>query len=213
MSDKRQVPKQQRGVEAEKRIVAAAHAIFAEKGYANARVSDIVKRSQTSTGSFYYRFKTKEALFDYMLELYMDKCREAISQLSSNLPDTLAELIFRAVCRNVELVEMNQGFYRAINEVSVTSPQVWSRLQLLSQELSEAIIEYAKPFQSEVKAPNYEQAIRQAVQLMSGWLANRASHNLNLRRNEEDATASMLYRAAMGVLEVHPVPDCSNIKK
>ena len=212
MVERRKTPKQQRGKEAERKIIEAAQTIFSEKGYAGARVSDIVKLSGSSTGSFYFRFQNKEALFDYMLDQYMEKCREAIAQLHEELPSTLGELIYRVVYRNVAIVEMNQGFVRAINEVSIANPQVWSRLQGLSQELSKAVIESGKPFKNEVKAPNHEQAFRQATQLISGWLANRASHKIGLQNIDEVAMVNMLYRAAMGVLQVSPVPDYANFE-
>jgi len=212
MTESRKAPKQQRGIEAEQKIIEAAQTIFSEKGYAGARVSDIVKLSGSSTGGFYFRFQNKEALFDYMLDQYMEKCREAIEQLHEELPGTLGELIYRVVYRNVAIVEMNQGFYRAINEVSIANPQVWNRLQSLSQELSKAVIESGKPFKNEVKAPNHEQAFRQATQLISGWLANRASHKVSLQNINEVTMVNMLYRAAMGVLQVSPVPDYVNFE-
>jgi AcrR family transcriptional regulator len=212
MSNKRQVPKQQRGHEAERKIIEAALTIFAKKGYARARVSDIVALSGSSTGSFYFRFKNKEALFDYILDQYVEKCRAAIAETTKNTPTSLGEIIYRAVCRNVELVEMNEGFYRAINEVSIGNPQVWNRLQDLSRELSIAIIERGRPFSSEVKAPDYERAIRQVIQLMGGWLANRASHRVSINHIDEKVLINILYRAAMGVLQVHPVPDYADFE-
>ena len=212
MSNKRQVPKQQRGHEAERKIIEAALTIFAEKGYAGARVSDIVALSGSSTGSFYFRFKNKEALFDYMLDQYVEKCRAAIAETTKNTPVSFGEIIYHAVCRNVELVEMNEGFYCAINEVSIGNPQVWDRLQELSKELSIAIIECGRPFSSEVKAPDYARAVRQATQLMGGCLANRASHRVSINHTDEKVLISILYRAAMGILQVHPVPDCENFK-
>ncbi|MCS5592918.1 MAG: TetR/AcrR family transcriptional regulator [Gammaproteobacteria bacterium] len=212
MAESRKTPKQKRGREAEKKIIKAAQDTFAKKGYAGTRVSDIVKLAESSTGSFYFRFKAKEALFDYMLDQYMEKCREAINELNFQTPNSIGELIYIVVCRNVELVEMNQGFYRVINEVSISNPQVWSRLQTLSQELSQAVVDYGRPFQDEVKAPDYEQAIRQATHLMSGWLANRASHSVSLQHFDEEALINMLYRSTMGVLQAYPVPDCANFR-
>ena len=207
MAERRKTPKQQRGKEAERKIIEAALIIFAAKGYAGARVSDIVTLSGSSTGSFYFRFKNKEALFDYILDQYVEKCRATIAETTQSSPANFGEIIYRAVCRNVELIEMNEGFYRAFNEVSIGNPEVWDRLQGLSQELSVAIIEWGRPLSSEVKAPDYEQAIRQATQLIGGWLANRASHRTSITPIDEKALVSMLYRAAMGVLQVYPVPD------
>ena len=212
MSNKRKVPKQQRGHEAERKIIEAALTIFSEKSYAGARVSDIVTLSGSSTGSFYFRFKSKEALLDYILDQYIETCRAAIAEMTKNTPASFGELIYNTADRYVEMVEMNKGFFHTINEVSISNPQVWNRLQDLSRELSFAIIEWGRPFSSEVKAPDYERAVSQATQLMGGWLANRASHRTGTHPVGGKVITNMLYRAVMGVLQVHPVPDCSDFE-
>ena len=212
MSNKRQAPKQQRGHEAERKIIEAALTIFSEKSYTGARVSDIVALSGSSTGSFYFRFKNKEALFDYILDQYIEKCRTIMAEMIKNTPTSFSELIYYTVCSYVELVEVNEGFYHTINEVSISNPQVWGRLQDLSRELSVKITEWGRPFSSEVKAPDYERAISQATQLMGGWLANRASHRVGTHPTDRKVITNMLYRAVMGILQVHPVPDCSDLE-
>jgi TetR/AcrR family transcriptional regulator, fatty acid metabolism regulator protein len=45
------------------RILQAALAVFAEKGYHRAAVDDIVRTSRTSKGAVYHHFPNKEALF------------------------------------------------------------------------------------------------------------------------------------------------------
>ena len=212
MAENRKTPKQERGREAERNIIEAALTIFAEKGYAGARVSDIVRLSGSSTGSFYFRFKNKEALFDYTLDQYMKSCGEVLVQMKLQVPESLAELVYLAICRNVDLVCMNQGFYRAINEVSISNPKVWKKLQTLSKESSEALIECAKPFTKETNAPDFELAIRQIIQLVISWLANAAVHDPGPTHVEDPEVKRMLYQAAMGILQIHPVPDCDHFK-
>ncbi|MBN8950579.1 MULTISPECIES: TetR/AcrR family transcriptional regulator [unclassified Rhizobium] len=46
------------------RIVAAAGAVFAEKGFAAARLADVAERADISTGNIYKYFRDKEALFN-----------------------------------------------------------------------------------------------------------------------------------------------------
>lgn len=43
-------------------VLSAARAVFREKGYANARMSDIASRAGVAVGSIYLHFKTKEVL-------------------------------------------------------------------------------------------------------------------------------------------------------
>jgi AcrR family transcriptional regulator len=45
------------------RIIAAAVAVFAEKGYHRATIADVVERSGLSVGAIYTHFRNKEALF------------------------------------------------------------------------------------------------------------------------------------------------------
>ena len=43
-------------------ILQAARAVFAEKGYADARMNDIAKRAGIAVGTIYLYFKNKEAM-------------------------------------------------------------------------------------------------------------------------------------------------------
>lgn len=42
--------------------------LFAEKGYKNASIAELAKLTQVAEGTIYYHFKTKEALFQAVLE-------------------------------------------------------------------------------------------------------------------------------------------------
>lgn len=58
-----------RGKEATRqRIVEAAIEVFAEKGYHDAGVDDIVRRSETSKGAFYFHFPSKEDIFRALVD-------------------------------------------------------------------------------------------------------------------------------------------------
>ena len=46
-----------------RRILDAATAVFSEKGYHGTAVDDIVKVSNTSKGSFYFHFPSKQEIF------------------------------------------------------------------------------------------------------------------------------------------------------
>ena len=59
------------------RIVAAAWQLFYEKGYNGTTVDDIIALSDTSKGSFYYYFSTKDELLD-TLSLILDDYYEEL---------------------------------------------------------------------------------------------------------------------------------------
>jgi AcrR family transcriptional regulator len=63
-------PKRQRGRDRVAAILAAAAALFTEKGYEAATMTEIAARAETAIGSLYRFFPTKEALAEVMLERY-----------------------------------------------------------------------------------------------------------------------------------------------
>jgi AcrR family transcriptional regulator len=50
------------------KLIAAARAVFAEKGYAAATVDDILKQAEISRGAFYAHFEDKFAVFETLFE-------------------------------------------------------------------------------------------------------------------------------------------------
>lgn len=51
-------------------IIAAALAVFREKGYANTRMADIAKRAGVSYGLVYHYFGSKDVLFDVIVDAW-----------------------------------------------------------------------------------------------------------------------------------------------
>ena len=52
------------------RIVNAAWELFYEQGYDDTTIDDIVERSETSKGSFYHYFESKDALLSTLSVLF-----------------------------------------------------------------------------------------------------------------------------------------------
>jgi AcrR family transcriptional regulator len=73
--------------ETRSRILEAAVNVFASKGYHDTKVDDIVSQSQTSKGSFYFYFPSKQdiflALVDTFANLLENRLRERLSKEQS----------------------------------------------------------------------------------------------------------------------------------
>ncbi|HEY6330915.1 MAG TPA: TetR/AcrR family transcriptional regulator [Blastocatellia bacterium] len=54
------------------KIVDAAMYLFWERGYNATAIADILERAQANSGSFYYFFKSKEALLNAVLDRYLE---------------------------------------------------------------------------------------------------------------------------------------------
>ncbi|ALS24967.1 TetR family transcriptional regulator [Paenibacillus naphthalenovorans] len=75
------------GEQTKRKIASRAKILFEQKGYAATTMEEIRHVSETSKGSIYYHFKSKEALFLYILELsiqeWLDKWRELEAPLAT----------------------------------------------------------------------------------------------------------------------------------
>ena len=91
------------------RIVSAAWQLFYRYGYDNTTIDDIVEASNTSKGSFYHYFESKDALMGSLSYLFDEKYEELMETLDPAL-DPLQKL-----------AQMNQELFLMIeNTVSVT---------------------------------------------------------------------------------------------
>lgn len=68
----REPPATQRGARTRASLIAAARTVFERAGYLDARLSDITREAECSTGSFYTYFDNKEQVFAAVLEQAQD---------------------------------------------------------------------------------------------------------------------------------------------
>lgn len=68
-----------------KRIVDAAWELFYEKGYDDTTVDDIIRLSNTSKGSFYYYFASKDSLLDTLANILDDYYEELEEKLDPDM--------------------------------------------------------------------------------------------------------------------------------
>jgi len=63
-------------IRAKKRIIEAAITVFAKKGYNRAKMTDIAKEIGVSKGTLYQYFKSKEDLFEAVVQIPFEKIEE-----------------------------------------------------------------------------------------------------------------------------------------
>lgn len=74
-------------------IVAAAMAVFAEKGFAAARLEEIAARAGVSKGAVYLYFETKEDIFRAVVETAIAPNLGAVKQMAAAHPGPFADLL------------------------------------------------------------------------------------------------------------------------
>lgn len=90
-------PRRRRKEERPGEIAAAALSVFAEKGFAAARIDDVAARAGTSKGTVYLYFDTKEALFEAVVReaflSVLDRAAVAARDPAATCADLLRELM------------------------------------------------------------------------------------------------------------------------
>ena len=125
---------QTRSREQRDRLLKAGERVFAKEGFWGAHVSQIAELAQCSVGSFYRRFKDKEALFFALQEDMATRAHDNIQKVFDNpdwltrpLPEKFEEFV-RNTARTIGRIE---GYYRALFEMSLRGHQVWAPMRSL----------------------------------------------------------------------------------
>ena len=98
-------------------ILAAATAVFAQKGFAGASMDDIVRASGLSKGGLYWHFKSKDDLIAAILSQFFNQemaALEALLQTEGTVPQKLQQLgqqIIAGVSQMSELLTISLEFY------------------------------------------------------------------------------------------------------
>ncbi len=83
-------PQQKRSQETLDRIVAAAETLLEQRRWADIGVADLTALSGVSVGSFYARFGDKEALLDYLDDLYTQAVVSMIERNASKISQAVS---------------------------------------------------------------------------------------------------------------------------
>lgn len=131
-------PRQKRSLEKRAHLKTAGLALFAEKGFESASISDIARRAKLAVGGFYQHFRSKRQL----LLVLMDDLLEKLSRLDLR-PQAMAdprtglgELLSRAFSHDLHYL----GAYRAWQEASLSDPDLARKQQQIHAWTTKRVI-------------------------------------------------------------------------
>jgi AcrR family transcriptional regulator len=114
--------RQLRSREAQQRLLQAGEAVFARMGYDGAHVSDIAAAANVSIGSFYRRFRDKEALFHALQVEFVNRALFNIDRFF-DMPKwreaAPGDLVYTLVRNTARAIERRAGFFRALFQRSL----------------------------------------------------------------------------------------------
>jgi AcrR family transcriptional regulator len=108
--------------ERREKILASALALYASKGLAATKISDIAEKTGMSQGLVYHYFKSKEQIFICLIRHAMERMNEAAQNLEK-LPITAQEKVILAVEGLLKGLETNvstSAYYFLITQTALT---------------------------------------------------------------------------------------------
>jgi AcrR family transcriptional regulator len=201
-------PQQARSQQTLDRILDAAEALIAEKGFEDAPVAEIVRRADSSVGAFYARFRDKDGLFHALYERYLE-------QATATTDDALdparwegagiAEILDSVVRFLVQIYRQQRGLIRAFVIRNHTDPEFQARQERLSHYVSDRLAALLLGRRDEITHPDPERAVRfgltQTFATLEGALLFGELRSASLVLSDEHLAAELTraYLAYLGV--------------
>jgi AcrR family transcriptional regulator len=201
-------PQQARSQETLDRILAAAAALVAAKGYEDTPVSEIVARAGSSVGAFYARFPDKHALLHALSNRFVE---EGMATADATLDPrrwegvAVAEVVASVVRFLVSVYREQGGLIRAFVIQNHTDLEFRERQDRLSTYVTDRVSELLLARIGEIRVPDPERAIRFGLTVVFCTLENvmlfgeLRSNWLTLSDEEFAAELTRVYLASLGV--------------
>ncbi len=121
------------------RLLEAAEAVFAKKGYDGAKISDIAEEAGVSVGAVYFRFKDKSALFSAIAESFIEDARGGVNALLAASPAKPGAVLRGFVLASAANFRRHRGLFRAIVERGLDHPHAMKTIFGFREELAAAL--------------------------------------------------------------------------
>lgn len=170
------------------RIVEVSREVFAEKGYAAAKMSDIAERANVSRGPLYYHFQNKQVLFEYVCSQINLTMEREIKEMFSRTDLSLSEKLYHDLMISNKYVDVvyaqEMAFLTNENEFKDLRHSFVDELERLG-EFKEAELDKAYN-EGLLKSPEAAGQIVQILITSYGMLIRRGPNNIKHKYNTMD---------------------------
>jgi AcrR family transcriptional regulator len=167
------------------RLLRAAVAAVAEKGYPAVTVADIVRRARVSRAAFYFHFRGREECFMAATrgggELLMEHVTEAAGKVPADVPD---EEALRAGCRAfLRFLADEPAFARVFYvDMPAAGPPSVERLQAAGSRYAEINAKWHR--RARIRHPDWPEVPYEAYQALAGATAELVRSRVRVGKTE-----------------------------
>jgi AcrR family transcriptional regulator len=205
-------PRQVRSQETLERILDAAEALVAEKGFEDATVAELVRRAGSSVGSFYTRFRDKDGLLYALYDRYFEQATataDAALDPARWERASVAEIVGAVVPFLVSVYRERAGLIRAFVERNHADPAFRARQERLSHYVSEGLCRLLLARSGEIRHPDATRAaafgLTFTVSAIESVILFGEMRSSALALSDDELAAE-LTRAFLAYLGVEPAP-------
>ena len=209
--------KQQRSEQTHEKLLQSGLDLLRDGVFDDISIAQIAARAGCAVGSFYLRFRNKEAFFKFLIESISETLE---ADLHANLtPESIKELNLAQTVRHcvdhyVETNRQYESIIRAAVQYSINDSDDWQPVRDNGLKLHDHYIELIL---SKSRKSNQEEVRQQLIvglQIISGHLVNSITHPINRLPLHDPNLSYWLYEVVMHCLKVKPpVPAMSQQKK
>ncbi len=168
---------QARSRDARDRLLKAGERVFARMGYDAAHVSDIAEAAGCSIGSFYRRFRDKEAFFGALHHRFTGRYRDntrKFFEMQQWEPKPTAVIIETFITNTSEIMRRNQGFFRALLERTLAGAgeDYWPKMRKAGEQQGRSLAAFLEK-RGEASGPDLATQATLALRIAEGALLHR----------------------------------------
>jgi AcrR family transcriptional regulator len=187
-------PRQQRSQQTLERILQAAEERIAEVGFEGATIADIVKLADSSVGSFYTRFKDKDALLRCLLDRFVDEVGVTID--SSLRAELWTDVDFENVCQRLvhfmmRMMRQRALLLAAISRVTMQDPELGAFRAQLTEHTVVGLRTLLAARGERITCANPDDALRvvswMCINLFEASVVHPANHPVDMTPEECEA--------------------------
>jgi AcrR family transcriptional regulator len=196
---------QKRSRASQERLLDAGEAVFGRMGYNNAHVADIASAAGCSVGSFYRRFRDKEALFRALHQKIIEQRRQRneLFYARPELADLPSAEVIRLFVKDIlGYFKQNAGFIRALFQRTLDegNQNYWPELRSAAALEGRGLARFLRS-RGELGASKARYDCDFIVRVIEGTIVHAVLHAGNALKNEEQFLDD-LARVAVRYLEV-----------
>jgi AcrR family transcriptional regulator len=193
---------QSRSREQRDRLLKAGEHVFASQGFWESHVSEIVKEANCSVGSFYRRFRDKEALFLALQQDMHARSHANIDRFFANPvgeKSSLTSIFFHLIENTASEAVKIKGYYRALFEISLRGRNVWSRMRELEEYQAQCFEKLLRKRGVKTIRPDFVPALAFAIRMMTGSQISIMLHGPGPYNFNDPGVTAQLTRSLMAI--------------